>query len=689
MKSDKHRNWLLTILKIRLPFIFWGSIVLVLIIVALTFLFKPIYSARTILTLDADLTKVLRNVEANYPSTTALDFIRYEYFATHSVNLMRVPQLGERFVENLDIRDRWGNPLFPEFLIEPSIFQLLFSNNGQGIRIEWVSDTQQFSISGFAKDPDRAVLFSTDYAKLFLKENSDQFKDILNQLAERFDLQRASIISKIDAIDKEICQIYSHNKTADRDLEIEGLTNRILGAKDKLDEARFMEKTYQRRINFLQQETKKYEKLKDYEVIMTANPQIQYLKESIEELTRKLLAISVDYTPDSPEYKAMEKQLNHAKETLQKEARESFFQGTKRMLPSLQTVLDSAVDLTLAHLVYQTQVKHYEAIIEKHNERLEELTAVRATIDNLENDKKTLTNMLTKNNGNRQAIDDILKRSLSFFRVVSFARINKDNLKYYKYFPKRKVILVLTLMGALFSLSFFVIARELYANTLYQGWQTSALEGPIDYADVPHLRHLKKNASGIEPIVCKYIRQLCLATKDSQIIRISSGAAGEGKATIARVLAWYYRKTGKSVVLLDGDLEYRSLSAAIGLDMHDGLSEYLYGEKTLADTVIATAIPGISIIPAGSTHVIDPDAPVSERCKKLFADLISEYDKIVFVDLPSNDNRLMLSDYLPLHDVIIVLQSGKHSIYEVERMAKIRDMTGCQSMVKGVIINQI
>ena len=168
MQCDKHRNWLLTILQIRLPFILWGSFVLILIIGALTFCFRPIYSTTTILTLDADLSKVLRNIDTSYPSTAVTDLIRYEYFATHAVFLMRVPQLAERLVKKWDIRDYRDDKLFPEYLIEPSLLQLLFSNNGQGIKVEWISDTQQFGISGYSKKPERAVDYSRDYTKAFL-----------------------------------------------------------------------------------------------------------------------------------------------------------------------------------------------------------------------------------------------------------------------------------------------------------------------------------------------------------------------------------------------------------------------------------------------------------------------------------------------------------------------------------------
>lgn len=689
MQCDKHRNWLLTILQIRLPFILWGSFVLILIIGALTFCFRPIYSTTTILTLDADLSKVLRNIDTSYPSTAVTDLIRYEYFATHAVSLMRVPQLAERLVKKWDIRDYRDDKLFPEYLIEPSLLQLLFSNNGQGIKVEWISDTQQFGISGYSKKPERAVDYSRDYTKAFLEENSEQFRDTLLKLADRFDFQRKSIFSRIDVADAKIRQILSQNKTADLETEIEGLTNRILNAKADLDNSQFMEKTYQRRMGFFSSEAKKYEKLKEYEQIIEANPQIQALKDKIQELTRSLISASVDYTRKSHEYIAIEKQLNNAKENLKKEAKKTFYHGTERRSAVFETILDSMLDISLNHLVYENQVEYYKSIMEQLNERLDNLVAAQVEINNLRNEKERLNDMLSRGDGKRQDLEDILKRPLPFFRVVSFAHINKENLKYYKHFPKRKLILALTFIASFFTLLFLVIAKELHANTLYQGWQLSVLKSHIDYVNVPDLGNLAKNQSGLEAVICRHIHEICLATKDSQIIRITSGAKGEGKTTIARALAWYFKKTGKSVVMVDGDLAHHSLSLALGLDDRPGLIEYLYTKKEIVDIIVKGQIAGISIIPGGSRHVFNLDTPVLTRLEALFSMLSSDYEKIIFLDTPSSENDLILSDNLPSHHVITVLRSGEHSIYEVEHMAKIQEMTGSQAMLKGVVINRM
>ena len=165
--SDHHRNWLLTIAHIKMPIVLFGAGAIALIVTLLTFLFDPVYEAKTLITLDANLSKTLKSVDISYPYTTAQDYIRYEFFATHSVTLMHSPQLADQFVKRWNIKDWSGKIMFPEYFIKPNLFRLLFSNNGQGIKAQWVSDTQQFTIAGYSKDPDTAVAYSRDYTESF------------------------------------------------------------------------------------------------------------------------------------------------------------------------------------------------------------------------------------------------------------------------------------------------------------------------------------------------------------------------------------------------------------------------------------------------------------------------------------------------------------------------------------------
>lgn len=690
MRSNQSRNWLLTIAQIRMPLLIWTVIVVTFFSVAATYLIKPIYSATTVLTLDADLKHVLGNAVNDYPAVTNSDFIRYEYFATHTLNLMRLPQLAEQFVAKWDVRDDDDCRLFPEYLIDPSLFRLLFNNNGQGIELDWISDTQQFAVRGMSKDPDKAVDFSIHYAKLILEANTRQFEEILKGIIARLESRSKMISAEIKEVDHEISKIRSAYATADIASELEALTNRIVSIKAGLDEAELAEKTYQSRLDHISHELGDYEKLRQYEIVLEANPQINVLKTEIEQVSASLAAASIDYTPDHPSYKAIQQKLNVAKETLKKEATNILQQDRKRASGMADTALARILDLKLDHLSFLTRAEHYKSLLNDESRRLKDLETARIEIENFDRKKRSLSNFLGTTNESRFAIESILKNPLPLLRIVSLAQIDKDNVKYYKYFPKRKRILLITSIASFFAFAFLIIGRELHANTLYMGWQVDALDRKMAYAEVPLNKLAQSDNAQFKSHICKYIHDLLAVCDDSRVIRITSGASGEGKATVGTALAWRLSKMGKSVAIIDGNLADRSLTRTMGLLNSPGVGDYLVGAKGEKEVIVDDCIARAAFIPTG---MLNPetlrDFPSLTSLTQLVAVLNEKYERIIFLDSPMDDDDFMLADGLPSHDTIMVLASGRHSVHAVDCEIRRNQLVAGNSSLKAIIVNKV
>ena len=688
--SDHHRNWLFTIARIKMPIVLFGAGAIAVIVTLLTFLFDPVYEAKTLVSLDANLSKILNNVSTSYPYTTTQDFIRYEFFATNSVTLMHVPQLADQLVKRWNIKDWSGEVMFSEYLIKPNLFRLLFLNSGQGIRAQWVSDTQQFSIAGYSKDPDTAVAYSRDYTESFLKENANNAVSALDIIIERLDNQILEISRQRDSVDAQIQEVKKRYHIADVDVENQALVSKIYNIKSNLNTLRLDEAAYKLKINHLYREAANHKALKKYQIVMESNPTIVRLKTRIEELTRTLVGQSLELTKEHPSYKATEKTLEATKEALKKEAKKTFSQQTDRRSDVFDTVLSSMLNINLNHIIYRCQVEHYNSLLKLSESRLEDLITAQSELNKVNERRAHLSTLLATSITNHSNVSNIIKKPMSFFRVVSPASINKANLKYYKHFPKRRLIMMLTFIASLFALSFLVIAKELYANTLYCGWQLSALKRRVDYADVPILRISANNQkSDFDVTIGKHLHELCLSTNDAQIVRVTSGAKGEGKTTIARAIALYHHKMGKSVVLVDGDLTHRSSSIWFGLNDRPGLMDYICGQKEPEDIIIRDQLFNISFIPAGSHGNFDLKPFVLTPLTELFSILTSDYEKIIFIDASFNSSHFMLADMLPPHDIIMVVKSGEHSIYELDHLTGISEFTKGKATLKGIVINKI
>ena len=680
--SDHHKNWLFTIAQMKLPLVVVGSGVIALIVTLITFLFNPIYEAKTLIVLDGDLNKIIKGSEISFPYTTAADYIRFEFFANHSVMLMHSPQLADQFVKRMNIKDSSGDLIFTDYFIKPNLFRLVFSNDGQGIKAQWVSDTQQFSISGYSKDPDKAVAYSRNYAESFLKENANNPRNALGIIVDRLDNQISEIRRQEDSIDAQIKNIRKRYRISDVDAESLSLINKIYSIRSDLDSAHLDEKAYQLRIDQLYRKAKDKEALKKYKVIMDSNPTITTLKAKMEELTRTLAGYSVELTKEHPLYKVTEKSLNATREALEKEAKESFYLHTD--------VLTAMLKYDLNHTIYRSQVEHYNALLKAAESRQEELSAAQLELGKLTDQKKQLAALLSTALTNHSNVSNVMNKPLSSFRVVSPASIDKTNLKYYKHFPKRKRILALTFLASFFILSFLVIGRELYANKLYRGWQLSSLKHPVNYTDVPMLAISSvKQMNAFDAAICKYIHKICLATNDAQIIRVVSGVKGEGKASIARALAAYHQKMGKTVLLVDGDLTNRSSTIGFGFNDRPGLTDHITGGKEIKDIIVHDQMYNIPFVPAGSQVNLDLKPLMLKPLKELFAVLAADFEKIIFIDVPFSNDRLLISDMLPPHDDIIVVESGEHSVFEIDHFTGMYEFMKDKSIRRGIVVNKI
>jgi MinD-like ATPase involved in chromosome partitioning or flagellar assembly len=248
----------------------------------------------------------------------------------------------------------------------------------------------------------------------------------------------------------------------------------------------------------------------------------------------------------------------------------------------------------------------------------------------------------------------------------------------------------MTFLASFFILSFFVIGRELYANRLYRGWQLSALNHPVHYADVPLMAVSSvKQMREFDAAVCKYMHKICLSTNDAQIVRVASGAKGEGKASIARALAVYHQKMGKTVLLIDGDLTNRSSTTGFGFKDRPGLTDYIAGNKGIKDIIVDDPMYHISFLPAGSRVNADLKSLNLKPLRDLFTVLTKDYEKIIFIDEPSASDHLLISDMLPQHGDIMVVGSGEHSIYEIDHFAELYEFMKDKSTLKGIVVNKI
>ena len=118
-----------------------------------------------------------------------------------------------------------------------------------------------------------------------------------------------------------------------------------------------------------------------------------------------------------------------------------------------------------------------------------------------------------------------------------------------------------------------------------------------------------------------------------QIVQVSSSEPGDGKSTTTANLSVAMARSGKSVLLIDGDLRRPRQHAMFGLPQEIGLTEVLLGELEWINAVRETGVDGLSVMTAG----LSPDNPSELLAKSALPGILGEardhYDLIV-IDSP-------------------------------------------------------
>lgn len=114
---------------------------------------------------------------------------------------------------------------------------------------------------------------------------------------------------------------------------------------------------------------------------------------------------------------------------------------------------------------------------------------------------------------------------------------------------------------------------------------------------------------------------------------VTSTKPGEGKSTTALALAEIIGKTGKRVLLVDGDLRSPSLHNVLSVANDSGFANVLAGEVRAARLVRPTDRRGVSVLTSGPMPPNPAELLSGERLAGAIQELMEDFDHIV-IDAP-------------------------------------------------------
>jgi polysaccharide biosynthesis transport protein len=122
--------------------------------------------------------------------------------------------------------------------------------------------------------------------------------------------------------------------------------------------------------------------------------------------------------------------------------------------------------------------------------------------------------------------------------------------------------------------------------------------------------------------------------RDMRILAITSAANHEGKTSLASQLALSLaRSTGKTTLLIDGDMRSPDVHRVFGVAQEPGLAEVLNAECPLADAIVPTHSEHVHLLPAGHLKT-SPHRLLGNGSWKSLLEQIPESYRYVIIDTP-------------------------------------------------------
>lgn len=195
-------------------------------------------------------------------------------------------------------------------------------------------------------------------------------------------------------------------------------------------------------------------------------------------------------------------------------------------------------------------------------------------------------------------------------------------------------------------------------------------------------RHIKR------PLLMNVDGKGATTAEHANLIMVTSAKPGEGKTFTACNLALSIAsERDRTVLLVDADVVRPNMARTLGFEPERGLVDYLIDDQLdLADVLVDTNVPSLTLLPAGSKHHLSTELLASENMRRLAADMSRRYsDRIVIFDSPpllvTTEASVLAS---LMGQVIMVVQSEHTHQSQVKEALALLD----PNQIVGFVLNK-
>jgi capsular exopolysaccharide synthesis family protein len=167
---------------------------------------------------------------------------------------------------------------------------------------------------------------------------------------------------------------------------------------------------------------------------------------------------------------------------------------------------------------------------------------------------------------------------------------------------------------------------------------------------------------------------------------VTSCLPGEGKSTVASLLAASSAAASQRTVLVDGDLRGRTISRNLAKE-GPGLGDLLAGSVEMDRVIVNDAALGCCVIPAGAAAEGPSDLLSSRRMNEVIARLKRDFDYIV-LDTPPLLSVIDALALAPLADrILLTIDIGRTRQASIAQAFRLLNPQAAR--IGGMVLNKI
>ncbi|MEC5180199.1 succinoglycan biosynthesis transport protein ExoP [Arthrobacter sp. CG_A4] len=173
----------------------------------------------------------------------------------------------------------------------------------------------------------------------------------------------------------------------------------------------------------------------------------------------------------------------------------------------------------------------------------------------------------------------------------------------------------------------------------------------------------------------------------SGVVAITSARVGDGKSSVALLLAQAWAEAGERVLLVEGDLRTPRLAAELALANGLGLADLLAGRTSLADVIQPTVMESLQVVAAGAVPANPTELLRGPAAGSVLAEMRTKYSRVI-VDAPAMQPYSDAALLAAKADCTVVVVMHRRVTPELLKAA-FRNLELVNSKIAGVVLNAL